>query len=48
MHYWTNSTVTLKCGPKTIRHNIRWIQPCKYDTKVEYINPENMYDDVNI
>ena len=30
------------------RHNIRWSKPYKYDTNVEDINPQNMYDDVII
>ena len=35
-------------GPIQTRHNIRQIKPYKYDTIVEDIITENMYDDVNI
>ena len=45
---WTNGTVTLQCGPRQIKHNIRCINPYKSGTKVEHINPENMCDNVNI
>ena len=45
---WTNVTVTLQYGSTKIRHNIRWIKPYKYDTNVEYINPQNMFEDFNI
>ena len=45
---WTNGTVTFQCGLIQIRHNIRRINSYKYGTKVEYINPENICDDVNI
>ena len=48
MQYWTNGTVTLQCGQIQNRHNICRIKPYKYDTNVEDINPENMYDDVNL
>ena len=37
---WTNGTVTLRCGSKTIGHNIRRIYPYTSDTNVEYINIE--------
>ena len=47
-HCWTNVTVTLQCGLIKIRHNIRRIKPYKSRTKVEYMNPENMCDDINI
>ena len=46
--YWKNSMVTLQCGLIKIRHNIRRINPYKYHTNIEYINPENMCDDVSI
>ena len=45
---WTNGTVTLQCVVMKIRYNIRLIKPYKYDTSVEYINPENIYDNFNI
>ena len=45
---WTNGTVTLQCGQTQISHNIRRINAYKSDTNVEDINPENMYNDVNI
>ena len=45
---FTNGTVNLQYGPTKIRYNIRRIKPYKYDTNVEDINPENMYDEVNI
>ena len=45
---FNNGTITLKHGAIQIRHNIRLIKPYKYDTNVEYITPENMYDDINI
>ena len=48
MRCWTNGTVTLQYGPTKIRYIIRWINPYKSDTNVEYINPQNMYEDVNI
>ena len=47
-HCWTNDTVLLKYGAIKIRYNIHRIKPYKYDTNAEYINPENMCDDVNI
>ena len=31
-----------------IMHNISQIRPYKYDTNVIDVNPENMYEDVNI
>ena len=40
--------VTLQYDAIKIRHNIRRIKPYKPDTRVEDINPKNMYDDVNI
>ena len=43
---WTNGTVTLQCGPIQIRHNICRINSYKSGKKVEYINPENICDDV--
>ena len=46
--YWTNVMVTLQCGAIQIWHNIRLIIPYKSGTNIEYINPENMYDGVNI
>ena len=46
--YWNNGTFTLQCGTIQIRHYIRQIKPYTYDTNVEDITPENMYDDVNI
>ena len=36
----TNGTVKLQYDAKKIRYNIRRIEPNKYDTHVEYINPE--------
>ena len=45
---FTNVTVNLQCGAKQIEYNIHLIKLYKYDTNVEYINPENMYDYVNI
>ena len=45
---WINGTVTLKCVPTKIRYNMYWIQPYTFDTNIEDVNPENMYDDVNI
>ena len=46
--YCNNDTVTLQCSAIKIRYNIRHINPYKYDTKVEEIKPENIYDDVKI
>ena len=43
-----NGTVTRQCGLIQIRHNIRWIKLYTYDKIMEDINPENIYDDVNI
>ena len=45
---WTNVTVTVRCGPIQISHNIRCINLYKSGTKVEHMKPENMCDDVNI
>ena len=45
---FTNGTVNLQHGVTKIRYNIRQINPYKSDTNVEDINPENMYDEVNI
>ena len=45
---WNNGTVTLQYGPIQIRHNICRIKPYKYGTKVGYMNPENMCDNVDI
>ena len=45
---WDNYTVTLQQGAIKIRHNICRIRPYKYDTNVEDITTENMYDDVKI
>ena len=45
---FTNGMVKLQYGATEIRYNIRRIKPYKYDTNVEYINPENMYDNVNV
>ena len=45
---FTSGTVIIKYGPIKIRHNIRQIKPYKYDTNLEYINPKNMCDSVNI
>ena len=33
---------------KQIRYNVRQINPYTYYTNVEDINPENVYDDINI
>ena len=44
---WTNGTVTLQYVPKKW-NNIRRIKPYRSDTNIEDINPENMYDNVNI
>ena len=45
---WTNGTVTIQYGATKSRHNIRCIKPYKFDTNVEYITTENIYDDVKI
>ena len=45
---FTNGTVMLQCGAIQITYNIRRINPYKSDTKVEYFNPKNMDDAVNI
>ena len=45
---WNNGTVVLQYGPTKIRYNICRINPYKYDTNVEDINPKNIYDGVNI
>ena len=44
----TNVTVTFQYVLTNIRYNIHGIHPYKSDTKIEYIDPENMYDDINI
>ena len=48
IQYFTNDTIMLQCGTIKITHNIRRIKPYQSDTKVEYFNPKNMYDAVNI
>ena len=48
MQCCTNGTVTLQYGPAKIRYNIHQIKPYTSDTNVEDINPENMYDEINI
>ena len=45
---WNNDNITLQYGLKIIRYNIRRINPYTYDINSEDINPEYMYDDVNI
>ena len=45
---WTNGTVTLQYGLKTIWYNIHKINPYTSDTNIEDITPKNMYDYVNI
>ena len=45
---WNNGKVTLKYGLTKSWYNIHQNNPYTYDTNVEDINPENMYDDVNI
>ena len=45
---WTNVISTLQCVAIKFRHNISHIKSYKYDTNVEYIIPENMYDNVKI
>ena len=45
---WTNGTVTLQYVATKVRYNIPLIKPYTSDTNDEDINPENMYDDVNI
>ena len=45
---WENSTVTLQYGLTKTGYNIRHITSYKSDTNIEHIDPENMYDDVNI
>ena len=47
-HFLTNGTVTLQYGAIKIGHYIRCIKPYKYDTNVDYINPKNMCDILNI
>ena len=37
---FTNGTVNLHCGPTKNRYSICWIEPFKYDTKVEDITSE--------
>ena len=45
---FNNGTVNLHYGPIKTGYNIRLIKPYKSDTKLEDINPENMYDEVKI
>ena len=45
---FTNGTVKLQCGVIKITYNIRRIKPYKSDKNVEYMNPKNMCDDVNL
>ena len=45
---WTNGTITLQCDAIKIRHNIHQIKPYTSDKNVKDINPENVYDYVNI
>ena len=46
--FFTNSTVNIQYGQIQIRHDIRWINPFKYDANIEDINHKNMCDYVNI
>ena len=48
MRCFTSGTVNLQYDPTKIRYNIRWIKIYKSDTNVEDLNPEKMYDQVNI
>ena len=41
--FFTNSTVTLKCGASENRHNICHIKPYKSDTKVKDSNSINIW-----
>ena len=45
---FTNVTVLLQCGVKTITYNLYRIKPYKSDTKVEHFNPKNLDDAVKI
>ena len=45
---FANVTVMLQYGAIQITYNIRRIKPYTFDTKIEYFNPKNMDDDVNI
>ena len=44
----TNGTATIKYGQIQIRHNIFQIKPYVSDTNVEYFNPKNLCDAVNM
>ena len=44
----TNRTVSLQMGAAEIRYNIRPIKPYKSDTKVEYSDSIDIYDNINI
>ena len=44
----TNVTVTIKYGTRTITHNIRQINPNKYDKTLKILILKLMIDDVNI
>ena len=46
--FFTNITVNLEGSAIKIMYNIRFINPYKYDTNSEDINPKNISDDVNI
>ena len=45
---FSNDTVNLQYGATKIKPNIHHIKPYKSDTKVEYYNSINIYDDVTI
>ena len=45
---WNNGTVSLQYSLRKIRYNIRLINPYKYDTNVEDINPKYICDSVKI
>ena len=45
---WANGAIRIQYDLIQIRHNIRRIEPYKYDTNVEDIKPKNMCDYVNI
>ena len=46
--YFTNVTENFKYGGTQIKYNIRLTIPKKLDSKVEYFNPINISDRVNI
>ena len=44
----TNGTLTLQCVPIKISHNMHWIDPYTYDTKIKDIKIKIICENINI